>query len=95
MKLDQVIKDYRLTEKANLLSANLNQYTFVVNTKATRTDVARAVAAHFKKKVASVNILRVRGKAKASRTNRAIVGTTSPFKKAVVTLAKGEKIELL
>ena len=95
MKLDQVIKDYRLTEKANQLNANLNQYTFVVDIRATRSDVARAVAAHFKKKVASVNVMRVRGKAKASRTNRAISGCTSAFKKAIVTLEKGEKIELL
>lgn len=95
MKLDQVIQDYRLTEKANLLNANLNQYTFIVHPKATRSDVARAVAEHFKKKVSNVNILRVRAKAKASRTNRAIVGSTSALKKAVVTLAKGEKIELL
>lgn len=95
MKLDQVIKDYRLTEKANLLNANLNQYTFLVHPKATRSDVARAVASHFKKKVSAVNILRVRGKAKASRTNRAIPGRTPDLKKAIVTLEKGEKIELL
>ncbi len=95
MRIDQVIKDYRLTEKANLLNANLNQYTFVVHPKATRTDVARAVGEHFKKKVQSVNILRAKGKVKASRTNRNIAGRTPELKKAIVTLAKGEKIELL
>lgn len=95
MKPDQVIQDYRLTEKANLLNANLNQYTFLVHPKANRNDVARAVAAHFKKKVSRVNILRVRGKAKASRVNRGIIGTTPALKKAIVTLAQGEKIELI
>lgn len=95
MKLEQVIKEYRLSEKANLLASTANQYTFIVDLRATRGDVARAVEAQFKKTVEKVRILRCGGKSKPSRTNRAIPGSTSDFKKAVVTLKAGEKIELL
>lgn len=93
MHADQVLKLVRLTEKANQLSAELGQYTFEVYPAATKGAIARAVERTFKVTVKRVNVQHVRGKNKRSRTGRP--STTSDFKKAVVTLKAGDKIELV
>lgn len=93
MKLaNEVLKSVRLTEKASGLSANLNKYTFEVATGAGKASVANAVAKTFSVKVSAVNIINVKPQPK--RAMRGAPGYTSPFKKAIVTLKEGEKIEL-
>ncbi len=89
-----VLKKFRVTEKATDLSANLNKYTFVVADSANKTEVAQAVAREFGKKVVKVNILNNKGKLKTSRTQRNSYGIKNKMRKAVVTLAKGETIEM-
>ena len=93
MKADQVLKLVRLTEKSNKLSSELGQYTFEVFKSATKHTVAEAVEQTFKVTVRRVNIQNYRGKNKKSRTGRPSVG--SDFKKAIVTLKAGDKIELV
>ena len=68
------------------------KYTFWVHPKATRTQVKNAVQAAFKVKVVDVNIMNVSGKTK--RVGR-FIGTRNDRKKAIVTLAEGQKIEAL
>jgi large subunit ribosomal protein L23 len=87
-----VIKNIRLTEKAQLHTETQNEYTFDVDNKATKIDIRNAVKALFGKKVAEVRTMRYDGKARRKR--RSDAGTTASFKKAVVRLAEGEKIEL-
>jgi large subunit ribosomal protein L23 len=93
--VDQIIKEYRVTEKAASLSADLNQYTFEVSSRANRTEVAQAVSQIFDVKVKRVNILIKKSKSKSDRSRRGRPGVVSGYKKAIVTLAEGEKIELV
>lgn len=93
MNADQVIKHVRLTEKSNKLSSELGQYTFEVFKSATKYTVADAVEKTFKVTVTRVNIQNYRGKNKKSRQGRP--STTSDYKKAIVTLKAGDKIELV
>ena len=92
---DKILLEYRVTEKAANLSANNNQYTFEVAKDANRIQVAQAVAKTFNVEVAKVNILNVKPKVKADRSRRGKTGIKSGFKKAIVTLKEGEKIELI
>ena len=93
MNNDKVLKLVRLTEKSNKLSAELGQYTFEVFPSATKHTVAEAVEKTFKVTVTRVNIQNYRGKNKRSRQGRPSV--TSDYKKAIVTLKAGDKIELV
>jgi large subunit ribosomal protein L23 len=90
---EHVLKHMRLTEKSNKLSAEYSQYTFEVATDATKYTVRDAVEQTFKVTVTRVNIQNIRGKNKRSRQGRP--GRGSDYKKAIVTLKQGDKIELL
>ncbi len=90
---DKVLKNMRLSEKAAKLSSNYGQYTFEVFTTATKYTVREAVEQTFKVTVMRVNIINRKGKPKRSRAGRPI--TTSDSKRAIVTLKKGDKIELI
>ena len=92
-KTDKVLKLVRLTEKSNKLSSELGQYTYEVFSDATKHTVAEAVEKTFKVTVTRVNIQNYRGKNKKSRQGRP--STTSDYKKAIVTLKSGDKIELV
>ncbi len=87
-----IIQTVCLTEKATLLSETLNQYVFRVSLKATKPQIKQAIEEIFKKKVTSVNTCRYEGKLRRKRT--AQEGRTSHWKKAIVTLKEGDKIDL-
>ena len=88
----QIIKTVRLTEKGTRQRDNLNQYTVVADPRANKTEIRKAMQELFKVKVAKVNTLNVHGKLRRQRTKQA--GRSSDWKKAIVTLKKGEKITL-
>jgi large subunit ribosomal protein L23 len=88
----QVIHNIRLSEKAALAGENNNEYVFEVAPKANKIDIALAVRTIFGKKVTAVRTANYDGKARRKRTAQA--GRTSAWKKAVVRLAPGEKIDL-
>jgi len=79
-----------ITEKATLLSEQ-NKVVFQVSGDATKDEIAAAVEALFKVNVTKVNTLNVKGKTKRFR---GIVGRRSDVKKAVVTLAEGQSIDI-
>ena len=93
MNAHNVLKTVLLTEKANKLSAQLGQYTFEVFPDANKHAIALAVEQTFKVTVRRVNVQNYRGKNKKSRQGQPII--TSDFKKAIVTLKTGDKIELV
>jgi len=93
MQSDKILKLVRLTEKSNKLSSGLGQYTFEVDRAANKHAIAAAVEQTFKVDVRRVNIQNYRGKNKRSR--QGVPGIGSEFKKAIVTLKAGDKIELL
>jgi large subunit ribosomal protein L23 len=93
MNADKILKGMLLTEKANKQSAELGQYTFEVSRGANKHAIAEAVEATFKVTVRRVNTQNYRGKNKRSR--QGTPSTTSDYKKAIVTLKSGDKIELV
>ncbi len=90
---ERVLKKMRLTEKSNKLSSEYGQYTFEVAPGATKHTVREAVEQTFKVTVTRVNLQNVGGKLRRSR--RGLPSRTSDFKKAIVTLKEGDKIELV
>ena len=70
----------------------LNQYTVVADVRANKIQIRQAVQELFKVKVLKVNTLNVRGKDRRQRTKQA--GRSSNWKKAIVTLKQGDRIEL-
>ena len=87
-----IIETVCLTEKATLLGESLNKYVFRVKPHANKTQIKRAIESLFKKTVIGVNTCNYAGKKRRQRT--AAAGRTSHWKKAIVTLKPGEKIEL-
>ena len=87
-----VIKTVRVTEKGTQQAAKNNQYTVVADKRANKIEIRKAVEDLFKVKVLRVNTLNVRGKLRRQRT--AAEGWTPSWKKAIVTLKKGDRIEL-
>jgi large subunit ribosomal protein L23 len=79
-----------ITEKATILS-DQNKIVFKVPLTATKKDVKSAIEALFKVKVVSVNTILVKGKTKRFR---GVEGKRSDVKKAIVTLAAGQSIDV-
>ncbi|MBA3387563.1 MAG: 50S ribosomal protein L23 [Verrucomicrobiota bacterium] len=88
-----IIQTASLTEKASLLSEKQNKYVFRVSPKANKIEIKRAVEQLFNKKVVAVNTANYAGKKKRER--RADFGRKPHWKKAIVTLKEGEKIDLV
>jgi large subunit ribosomal protein L23 len=79
-----------ITEKATMLSEQ-NKVVFQVAQDSTKDEIAAAVEALFKVTVTKVNTLNVKGKTKRFRGR---VGRRSDVKKAIVTLADGQSIDI-
>jgi large subunit ribosomal protein L23 len=79
-----------ITEKATMLSEQ-NKVVFQVAADSTKDEIAAAVEALFKVTVTKVNTLNVKGKTKRFRGR---VGRRSDVKKAIVTLAEGQSIDI-
>lgn len=91
MKTQDVIKGPVITEKLDRAREKFNQYSFVVDRQASKHDVTRAVESLFKVSVEAIRTHIVRGKTK--RVGKSM-GKRPNFKKAIVTLKEGDKIEL-
>ena len=89
----QVIRKVRISEKATMLKETQNQVVLVVDRKANKIDIKKAVEKAFGKKVVSVRTANCSGKLKRQRTAQA--GRTAHWKKAVVSLAEGETLDLI
>ncbi len=86
----QVVKGLVITEKMSHLGP-YNKYAFKVSIQANKVTIKKAVEEIYKVKVARVNTLKVKGKKKKVRWQE---GKTAGWKKAIVTLKPGEKIEV-
>lgn len=89
--LHRVLIQPLLTEKLTAIREQTNTVGFLVHPEANKIQIRRAVEQLLKVKVARVNVMNVRGKVK--RLGR-FVGKRSDWKKALVTLKEGEKLEL-
>ena len=94
MDVRDVIVAPRITEKA-MADALVQQYTFVVHPHATKTQIRHAIEEIFKVNVLHVNTVNVRGKSRSfARRGLRTAGKTSDYKKAIVKIKPGQKIEL-
>jgi large subunit ribosomal protein L23 len=92
---NNILREFRVTEKAANLAANLNQYSFEVDPRANRKEIARAVEKVFNVTVTKVNILIRKPKVKTDRSRGGRPGTKGGHKRAIVSLKEGDKIELV
>jgi len=87
-----IIENIRLTEKGSLLSEKQNKYVFRVRPHANKLQIKRAVEQLFGKTVINVNTCNYAGKKK--RENTISFGRKAHWKKAIVTLKEGDRIDL-
>jgi large subunit ribosomal protein L23 len=91
----QILIKSVVSEKAEILNENRDQYTFVVADSANKIEVRNAVEARYGVTVDSVNTLRMPGKSKNRSTKSGVIrGRVAGFKKAIVTLIEGDTIDL-
>ncbi len=83
-----------VTEKMNAISDKLHKSGFIVNRHADKQQIKEAVEKMYDVKVISVNTMVYGGKLKSRYTKKGLqVGRTNSFKKAIVTLEKGQVID--
>ena len=89
-----VLRRPLITEKSNYLSSTLNHYVFEVAQDATKSLVKDAVETLFDVKVIKVNVINVPPKRSRRWRNRRVMVRRSTYKKAIVTLSPGERIDV-
>ena len=95
MKLSDGLIKSIVSEKANKQSEKMNRYTFIVDRKANKLEIKKAVEQFYGVQVENVNTLVMPSKLKAKYTKAGfIVGRKPAKKKALVTVAEGESIDL-
>ena len=95
MKPSDVLIKPVLSEKANKQAEKMNRFTFIVDRKANKLEIKKAVELFYGVQVEMVNTQVVPSKLKAKYTKAGfIVGRKPAKKKAIVTVAKGETIDV-
>jgi large subunit ribosomal protein L23 len=83
-----------ISEKMNQLSEKFQRYGFIVNKKANKIQIRKAVEELYNVEVVAVNTMNYSGKSKTRGTKSGFIsGSTGAFKKAVITLADGQSID--
>ena len=83
-----------ISEKAEQLKEDLGQYSFVVAKNANKIEIKNAVKSVYNVNVAGVSTLNMPSKSKVRNTRTGVQkGKVSGFKKAIVTVEKGEEID--
>ena len=89
-----VLRRPLVTEKSNYQLSELNQYTFVVSNDATKAMVKEAIETIFDVSVTRVNIIRTPAKRSVRARSRRLSIRKPGIKKAIITLADGDSIEV-
>lgn len=93
--MHQILVKPMITEKMTNLSANQGKYGFIVAPEANKIEIAKAVETKFNVHVIDVKTINHPGKKKTQfRKSGRFEGRTPKYKKAIITLKKGETIEL-
>jgi len=100
MKKTNIILNPILSEKSNSLSEQFNQYVFKVAVQSNKLEIKDSIEKRFKVKIVKVSTMNYKGKNKniTIKSDGHILrtsGTRSSWKKAIVTLEKGNKINLV
>lgn len=96
MDYQDVLRRPVITEK-NTMLMELGQYSFVVARDSNKIQIKEAVERAFNVEVLAVNVMNVRGKERkrsSRKSRRQSVGRTPAWKKAIVTLAEGQTIDV-
>ncbi|MBI1185564.1 50S ribosomal protein L23 [bacterium] len=92
--MKEVLKKPLITEKYNALAEKLGQYTFMVDRKASKTEIKDEIEKVYEVKVDAIRTMIYGGKRKTRYTKKGFVeGRTAAYKKAVVTLKDGDTID--
>jgi large subunit ribosomal protein L23 len=95
MKPSDILIKPVLSEKANKQAEKMNRYTFIVDRKANKLEIKKAVESFYGVQVEEVNTSVVPSKLKAKYTKAGfIVGRKPAKKKAIITVAAGELIDI-
>jgi len=95
MKLSEVLIKPILTEKANAQQEKLRRYAFRVARKANKLEIKKAIESFYGVTVTDVNTAVAPGKNKSRFTKAGVISGRKPsYKKAFVTVAEGETIDL-
>ncbi|MGE7776728.1 MULTISPECIES: 50S ribosomal protein L23 [Chitinophaga] len=95
MKLSDVLIKPVITEKVNKATEKFNRFYFIVDKKANKLEIKKAVEDFYGVTVAEVNTMVMPGKNKTRFTKAGFISGRKPsYKKAVITLAEGESIDL-
>jgi large subunit ribosomal protein L23 len=95
MKVSEILIKPILTEKANAQQEKLRKYAFKVARRANKLEIKTAIEQFYGVSVLEVNTLVVPGKNKTRSTKSGVIsGVKSGYKKALVTVAEGETIDL-
>ncbi|NTW76196.1 MAG: 50S ribosomal protein L23 [Syntrophaceae bacterium] len=92
MEVHQIVKKLLVTEKSTVARDESNKYIFEVDRKSNKLEIGRAVEKLFKVKVVDVHVINVLGKKK--RMGK-VMGRISSWKKAIVTLTAGSRIDVI
>lgn len=90
----EVLRRPLITEKSNYQSGKLHQYTFEVAQNATKGQVKDAIESLYDVKVLSVNTIKTAAKRGRRPRSRRLLVRRSGYKKAVITLAPGQTLEI-
>ncbi|MCK9452612.1 MAG: 50S ribosomal protein L23 [Bacteroidales bacterium] len=89
-----IIQKPVITEKMTAQGEKLNRYGFIVDRRANKLQIKKAVEELYGVEVAAVNTMNYEGKRKSRFTKTGVIaGKMNAFKKAVVTIAEGETID--
>lgn len=89
-----VLRRPLVTEKSSYQSGKLNQYSFVVSDAATRTQIKDAIETLYDVNVVRVNVINVPAKRGRRLRSRRLLVRKSAYKKAVITLAAGQTLQI-
>ncbi len=92
--LYDVLRRPLVTEKSSYQSGRLNQYSFVVADNATRSQVKDAIETLYDVSVVRVNIINTSAKRGRRIRSRQLLIRKAGYKKAIVTLAEGQTLEM-
>ena len=90
----EVLRRPLVTEKSSYQSGKLNQYSFVVSDTATRTQIKDAIETLYDVSVVRVNVINVPAKRGRRLRSRRLLVRKSAYKKAVITLAAGQTLQI-
>ncbi len=89
--MKMILRKPLITEKTSKMQEKNNQYTFLVDVNANKIEIKREIESRFRVSVTGVNTVNYEGR--KARVGR-FFGKKSDFKKAIVTLAKGDKLDV-